>query len=184
MIEYMSRVQTVPVMVLMLVYPVQEEKWSKWPLDMATVNGSNTLGKVVRQSMGPAYTVIVAHSTHSFAEKYRHVVGSTGTAARMGADTDAKKEEEVIQELYDAFVQCVRPFVGDVPKPLVDPILHRWGNCFPLPSEATVPVLARDVNLVCCGDHLGPSAGSVEAAAVSGFEGAQSIIAAMQPGKL
>jgi len=120
---------------------------------------------------------VVLHSTVEFARANTGVYGSTSSAARVGdASSDSSREDILIARMLQALAAipgypAVDTTTTGAEGVSYGPLLHRWGNAFPVGEP-----LARDLTLCptsCvgfCGDYTETEArmGSVEAALLSG----------------
>jgi len=99
-----------------------------------------------------------------------------------GANSSADREGVIVEDLLAA--------LGALPSmPIVDPeacdfgpLLHRWGNAFPLgePLPRALSV-CPDAQVAFCGDYVATDArmGSVESALLSGASAAEAIARAV-----
>eukprot|EP00667_Euglena_gracilis_P016785 EG_transcript_17607 len=107
MADAMAAVAATPRMVAMLAFEANP-CWDALPTDIVEVASSPTLVKWVRQAPRTPFVLFVLHSTPDFARKHLNVIGSSGTAARMGVAGDAAAVGEVAQLMYAAFQGCIK----------------------------------------------------------------------------
>uniref|UniRef100_A0A7S4V2X6 Amine oxidase domain-containing protein n=1 Tax=Alexandrium monilatum TaxID=311494 RepID=A0A7S4V2X6_9DINO len=160
------------------------------PFDVTEVTGDGVLAKVVRQSLGPPYAAVVLHSTAAFAEQHAQVLGSTGTAARMGAVAgSAEQEAAAAQALCGAFERLLSAHLHvEAPAaPTWGPVLHRWGSAFPegdaTAGGAPAAWVLPGAQVAFAGDFLVPPFACVEAALRSGVTAARGILEASEGGQ-
>lgn len=162
------------------------EALQKLPYDITAVTGDQVLAKVVRQSLGPQWAVVLLHSTSEFTEKNLQTIGSKSAAAQHLSEavvsSGVASEKEIQDEIWSAFTR----FLGgtDLEKPTFGPHLHRWSAAFSegqAPTDAAAAWLVPEAQMVMAGDFIAPPYGCVESALKSGIAAGEAIVKAIDP---
>lgn len=160
-------------------------KWLSLDYDVAEVEGSSVLSKVVIQggtkneatdadSEDNEWCSVVLHSTEEFALQNSGVYGSSSSAARVGdASSDASREDSLIEMMVVALNEIPGVPAIDInsdenneassqqqSKSNYDygPVLHRWGNAFPKGKALQEDLSFLPSSRVAfCGDYVASS---------------------------
>ena len=148
-IRALKAVQSRPVLTMMTVLTGEAmERWNAaFPFDLAHVEGSAIIKKVVRQAGNPKCLPVIVHSTPEYAEAQAaggvQVHGKHSSMAAIIGDPAAEaaaKTEAILSAMQAELAACVAPWpVGTTTDTDVlgfndaayGPLLHRWGAAFP-----------------------------------------------------
>ncbi len=184
--------------VVSLISVFKEGEVDQYPFDLAHVEDSDVLAKVVKQRHANGVVSLVAHSTAAFAasDGVRDLRGSSSTAARAvgggddgaaGTAAAAGENDAVRRRLQAELGAVLEPWLGETGVQgtvAASHQVHRWGAAFPgRHTFFAGPLLSRvvpEVGLAVCGDFLGDAPARVETALLSGFDAAEQLAARLQ----
>ena len=157
--------------------------WLALGLNDVVVAGHSRIAKLSIQPAGEGGCSVVLYSTSDYARDNAGVHGASSSAARVGgANSSADREGVIIEDLLAALGELPAMPVVDPAACAFGPLLHRWGNAFPL-GEPLPRALAvcPDARVAFCGDYVATDArmGSVESALLSGANAAEAIARAV-----
>lgn len=197
-IRALQAVQSRPVLTMLTVLtgPAARLWQTDFPFDLAHVQGSDVIKKVVRQAgNNPDCLPIIVHSTHEYAEAVTaagDIRGKHSSIAAILGDPAAEaaaKTEQILSEMQDELTAFVYPWISKQDSTfdagnsnvVYGPLIHRWGAAFPeqqpqgtLFREETFKVIPG-VGLAFCGDYGGEWVGRVETAATSAIAAAEHV---------
>ncbi|EDY39505.1 conserved hypothetical protein [Cyanobium sp. PCC 7001] len=125
------------------------------------------LRRISIQPLADGRCAVVAHSSDAFAADHLDVYGSRSAVARLLAlPPDSGREEEVIEALSQAVLQCLAPWIDAASLERASPQLMRWGAAFPVaPGLPQALMLCPRSRVGFCGDYLaGQGFGRIEGA--------------------
>ena len=153
--------------------------WLALGLNDVVVAGHSRIAKLSIQPAGEGSCSVVVYSTSGYARENAGVHGASSSAARVGgANSSAEREGVIIEDLLAALGELPVMPVVEATACAFGPLLHRWGNAFPL-GEPLPRALAvcPGARVAFCGDYVATDArmGSVESALLSGASAAAAI---------
>lgn len=171
---------------LLLLFPPEEAlPWNSLPFSLVNFDPAAQqrwgLRRISIQPLPDGRCAVVAHSSDAFAADHLDVYGSHSAVARLLAlPVDAGREEDVIQALARAVMECLAPWIDDLSLERASPQLMRWAAAFPvapgLPPSLRLCPLSR---VGFCGDYLaGEGFGRIEGALHSAEQLAASLLQA------
>ncbi|MEX0450165.1 NAD(P)-binding protein [Spiribacter sp. 221] len=155
------------------------EPWLAMGLNDGVVEGDRRIARLSVQPTGEGRCSVVLYSTREYARENAGVHGASSSAARVGnAASSADREAVIIEDLLSALTGIPSMPAVDPSACAFGPLLHRWGNAFPLgePLPRSLAV-CPDARVAFCGDYVATDArmGSYESALLSGANAAEAI---------
>ncbi|SBO41873.1 hypothetical protein [Cyanobium sp. NIES-981] len=157
---------------LLLIVPEEDASpWRALPFTLVNFDAAAQqcwgLRRISIQPLADGRCTVVAHSSDAFAADHLDVYGSRSAVARLLAlPPEAGREEQVIEALSQAVLQCLAPWIDAGSLERAAPQLMRWGAAFPVaPGLPQALMLCPGSRVGFCGDFLaGPGFGRIEGA--------------------
>ncbi len=158
--------------------------WLAMGLNDGVVEGDSQIAKLSVQPTAEGGCSVVLYSTSEYARENAGVHGASSSAARVGdASSSADREAIIIEDLLAAMgsIPCIPAL--EPASFTFGPLLHRWGNAFPLGAPLPESLaICPDARVAFCGDYVATNArmGSYESALLSGANAGKGIRAAVR----
>ena len=157
---------------------------TRFPFEMAHIENSDVLGKIVCEGMIDGYLPIVTHSTPKFSNSVGNLRGRDSSISRIRKESKAsskQKKRKVEETMRQALSTCLQPFIDNfefTDNDVSYSQIHTWGAAFPIAHpffENDLSMVVPSANLVLCGDYFSRNVGRVETAVLSGRDAAEKI---------
>jgi predicted NAD/FAD-dependent oxidoreductase len=194
LLDAMSELKSRSILSLITIFSgtLAQQCAKQFPFDMAHIQNSSVVGKIVCPSQGltdDGLYPMITHSTAEYSSSIGNVRGtgsSISTVGTKGVPSSVEKQTMVEATMRKELIRCLAPWMKDLLSfddatrevNISNSTVHQWGAAFPERHpyfEDKLSLLVPESNLAVCGDYFSQQPGRIETAVLSGRDSAEKL---------